>query len=203
MWKITTMTSRLEEFKQRKAKFEHEIAKEGKSMLKEVFDNVFSSCPKLVAIRWKQFTPNYQDGDPCYFSMHGFGYHIAGLDANKKVVKTYDNKSYSTHVFEPYEEDEDEEYDIDEDEDAVIEKVLAKANPKEGFISSYALRNSKMDPLPEGFVPENWDDITKSINAFEKEVQDCSDIFKSAFGDDSKVTATREGFKVEHYDEHY
>ena len=35
--------------------------------LKEAFKEVFEKHPSLYSISWRQYTPYFNDGDPCYF----------------------------------------------------------------------------------------------------------------------------------------
>lgn len=45
---------------------------EGKSALKEAFREFFDDCPEVAAINWTQYTPYWNDGEPCYFSVQDF-----------------------------------------------------------------------------------------------------------------------------------
>ena len=51
----------------KKAEFQKELTEFGKAALSEEFKKVFDAHPDLKAIRWRQYTPYFNDGDPCTF----------------------------------------------------------------------------------------------------------------------------------------
>lgn len=62
--------SKIEELK---TQFEAAVARmkdEGESALKECFADLFTRFPKVSAVRWTQYTPYFNDGDTCEFSVH-------------------------------------------------------------------------------------------------------------------------------------
>ncbi len=46
------------------------LKEEGAEALKEVLREFFAKFPEARAIRWRQYTPYFNDGDPCNFSVH-------------------------------------------------------------------------------------------------------------------------------------
>lgn len=42
----------------------------GERVLKEGANELFEQYPKLKSFSWTQYTPFFNDGDPCYFSAH-------------------------------------------------------------------------------------------------------------------------------------
>lgn len=56
----------------KKKAFEEELQANGKEALSEEFKKVFEAHQDLVAIRWRQYTPYFNDGDACRFSVHDF-----------------------------------------------------------------------------------------------------------------------------------
>lgn len=56
-----------------KAKVEalkNEARKEGKKALAAEFQKFFETYPLVESVRWTQYTPYFNDGDPCTFSRH-------------------------------------------------------------------------------------------------------------------------------------
>ena len=45
---------------------------ETQGALKEAFKELFEAHPELSAVRWTQYTPYFNDGDACVFSVHGW-----------------------------------------------------------------------------------------------------------------------------------
>lgn len=37
--------------------------------LKEIFTIFFNENPKIASVQWKQYTPGFNDGDPCLFKL--------------------------------------------------------------------------------------------------------------------------------------
>lgn len=54
----------------KKKAFEEELQANGKEALSEEFKKVFDAHPDLVAIRWWQYTPYFNDGSPCTFRLN-------------------------------------------------------------------------------------------------------------------------------------
>jgi len=55
------------------------IQAEGEQAVKELVKTFFeASQGKFDAIRWRQYTPYFNDGDPCVFNLHGVYFREAG-----------------------------------------------------------------------------------------------------------------------------
>jgi hypothetical protein len=70
----------IEQFRQKQAELAKEIAEHGKSALLEGFKALFEAHPGLHAVRWKQYTPYFNDGEPCTFDVHDRRFRAEGLD---------------------------------------------------------------------------------------------------------------------------
>ncbi len=53
-----------------KAELQEVAKREGKVSVAQVFSDAFAKFPEVKAVRWKQGAPSFNDGDPCYFSVH-------------------------------------------------------------------------------------------------------------------------------------
>lgn len=47
-----------------------EAAKLAKACLYKELVTLFAEYPEVVAVRWRQYTPSFNDGDPCTFTCH-------------------------------------------------------------------------------------------------------------------------------------
>ena len=47
-----------------------QLQAEGEAALREVFKDFFAEFPVVTAIRWAQYTPYFNDGEACVFSVH-------------------------------------------------------------------------------------------------------------------------------------
>lgn len=53
----------------KQAEVKKEIKENGKEALKEAFAAFFDKNPQCKALRWRQYTPYFNDGDSCTFSV--------------------------------------------------------------------------------------------------------------------------------------
>lgn len=44
------------------------LKKDGRALLKGAFAKIFEEHPKVAAFKWHQYTPGFNDGDPCRFT---------------------------------------------------------------------------------------------------------------------------------------
>lgn len=58
---------------------EAKIAKQAKQAIKETFSNFFTAHPEVEAIKWAQYTPNWNDGDVCTFHVYDFNIKLDGM----------------------------------------------------------------------------------------------------------------------------
>lgn len=49
-----------------------EIRTLGTSIVSDAFRNFFARYPEVVEVRWRQYTPYFNDGDPCTFRANDF-----------------------------------------------------------------------------------------------------------------------------------
>lgn len=47
-----------------------QLQAESEAALREVFKDFFAKFPMVTAIRWTQYTPYFNDGEACVFSVH-------------------------------------------------------------------------------------------------------------------------------------
>jgi predicted SnoaL-like aldol condensation-catalyzing enzyme len=57
-----------------KTKYETAVSKHGKKALAQLFKEFFEAAPEVDAVKWTQYTPHFNDGDACTFSVHEFEY---------------------------------------------------------------------------------------------------------------------------------
>lgn len=64
--------SKLESLKKLKTEYFEKMKRDGEAALKEAFTELFDKYPELESVTWAQYTPYFNDGDACTFSVHGF-----------------------------------------------------------------------------------------------------------------------------------
>ena len=65
------MATTIAELVQMKVNYENTVKAEGKRLLAESFKEFFVKHPEVKAIQWSQYTPYFNDGEECRFSVHG------------------------------------------------------------------------------------------------------------------------------------
>jgi hypothetical protein len=53
-----------------KARFETQVKEQGKELLHKHFTEYFEANPEVEAVKWAQYTPYFNDGEPCEFTVH-------------------------------------------------------------------------------------------------------------------------------------
>jgi hypothetical protein len=64
------MLEQFENLQQEFAELEKRMQERGKEVFASVSKEVFEKDPKLVSFSWTQYTPYFNDGDECVFSVH-------------------------------------------------------------------------------------------------------------------------------------
>jgi hypothetical protein len=62
-----------------KKAYERAIQDDGKRLLGEAFKELFARHPKIIGVRWEQYTPYFNDGSPCTFGVRDFRYRFEGM----------------------------------------------------------------------------------------------------------------------------
>lgn len=137
---------------------------------------------EVVAVRWRQYTPYFNDGDPCTFSAYGFGVKLVG---GAEEAGDYEDGFYN--VYPSY--------------------------PDDYWQTHYRWRN-EAGKLPEDVRDARWEpyelegdklprlELQKAVLVLNEAIEGGAHyaILRHLFGDPAEVTATREGYNVEHYD---
>lgn len=71
------MFEKLNALKAIHAKAMEQLKADGEAALKAALAEFFAAHPEAVAIAWRQYTPYFNDGDACTFSVHEPGVKLA------------------------------------------------------------------------------------------------------------------------------
>lgn len=63
------MNESLEKIKQAKKDYQEQMKKEGESAIKLALKDFLANNPEVEILRWAQYTPYFNDGDPCIFGV--------------------------------------------------------------------------------------------------------------------------------------
>ena len=67
-----------------------ELVKDGRASMRELFRTVFDAHPEIAAFRWRQYTPYFNDGEPCRFGR----YEVEAQLANSEDESFSEDWSY-------------------------------------------------------------------------------------------------------------
>lgn len=161
----------------------------------ETFDSatadLFSDFPRLKAITWSQYTPYFNDGDPCVF----------GVNTPQFIVDITEDNSV----------DVDEEFarEVIQDEDTDGERVI---NLDEWSVKNY---NGERDQNDDFWLKYYKDKYERSVavmgedtlNALAKRameihrlIENSEEALEQRFGDGVMVVVTKDGVETEEYD---
>lgn len=81
----------LEEYFKIKEEMRQRLKAEGISIVTRELEKFFDAVPQCIALRWRQYTPFFNDGDPCVFSVNGPEFEFQGDEAwVKEMMKDVD-----------------------------------------------------------------------------------------------------------------
>jgi len=88
----------IEKYSEAKKAFQTEAA----GLLKEEFKEFFKKVPEVKVIKWTQYTPYFNDGDTCEFSVHGIVFSNAEGDEifNVSTWGEYEGEQEGIFAFE-------------------------------------------------------------------------------------------------------
>ena len=79
---MTQPTLSIDSLRTMKRNFSDAIRQHGKEVLGAAFKAFFDAHPEVEAIRWTQYTPYFNDGDACVFSVNDFTYRTTDPQAS-------------------------------------------------------------------------------------------------------------------------
>lgn len=178
------MNTTLNDLLKMKEEFDRRIEKEGKNILKATFSDFFSSHPEIRSIVWTQYTPYFNDGEACVFSINDFEFI---LDMDSALVSDDVKKLYE-HVADEY----DGNYAYGEADARPIFRTLAgKHHYDKEQLKSLRLESRKLTDAEKKLVQD--------CNELESTCFKIKDLLSVAFGDHVVITATSKGFDVSEF----
>jgi len=145
---------------------------QAQNLFKEITKEFFEKNPGITAFKWAQYTPYFNDGDTCEF----------GVNAPTFTNLPEDQLNMLTPWGEYDEDDEEDEYWATDNIGWVLESD-----------SQYYTKMKAKIKKTQGIDLESVKYIGNLIESREME-----SIMLAMFGDHVTVTATRDGFDVDH-----
>ena len=155
----------------------------GEEKFIELLDAVFAANERVAALGWYQYTPSFNDGDPC----------VSPVGTERLIVfdEVPHSINYDTVIF-----DEDEYEEVYPGDDPRVTTVRDLRGP-----GAYETRNGKWDWYPEN-PDAPIDPLYTAGNAFYNALDGghFDHLIQEHFGDGSQIIATRDGFDVGYYE---
>jgi hypothetical protein len=170
-----------DELKEMKATYDRKLQQEGEAAVKDAFKDLFDKFPEVRSVVWSQYTPYFNDGDVCYFSVHEFDVNLGTDDSIKEEIEAKKQEMKAAADAGEYKTAQQIKNQVDKLMDR-LGGSEEEYNYGEGI---YSLRRSKNPREVE---------IAEAVRALQRELP--SDVLESVFGDHAKIVATRQGFKV-------
>lgn len=145
-------TEELDALKTRMAELEKEMQEAGGRFFKNAAQDLFDQFPELEQFSWTQYTPYFNDGDTCYFSVHSD--YPQGIVNGEEVEL---NKSYGTWdaVNRVYVPKTESELTVADRIGAVLPDLLA-AIPEDAMEKMFG-DHVKVTVTREGIIVEDYD----------------------------------------------
>lgn len=160
---------------QTKAAFEaarQKLNEDFKQSIATIFQSFFAANPEVYAFAWTQYTPYFNDGEPCEFGVN----EIYAYNDTEEVREAIQNGDRSGIFWgELGTEDDETDYVV---------------NTRDRTYDHHA---RKMVPVELEQYEQNTADLIRALNDF-------NDEFQYAFGDHVSVLVTRDGIDVEEFD---
>lgn len=159
MSNLDTLVGEVREFeKKRKA-----VSKTAVPIIKAELKAFLEAHPEVDALRWQQYVPGFNDGDPCTFSL---------CDLQLRLLETEEEQEDSEEDAEAEEDDEYEDEDSDEEWiDACSTEQIENKKLKAAF-KKFSDRFAELEPILEEAFGSNAQ-ITATRKKITVEDYDC------------------------------
>jgi hypothetical protein len=106
MDKNTAAMTKIEELIALKKRYENELKMNAQAAMNEVFKNFFDDNPNVLAFYWTQYTPYFNDGEACEFSVGEFMFStVDNLDVD--VDEEIDDMNFHSTYAHKYSKNKD------------------------------------------------------------------------------------------------
>lgn len=194
-----------------------EMSNKSEGLIEAVAKQFLDKCPEVTGIHWTQYTPYFNDGDTCEFSVKEYFFHILDdeddeIDPSNESTELYtqvdlDNALMKLEVAKAYVADPQAW------RNSYIKEWQAKHGRNYPFSNSNHLRpypntiegaQERIDQIKknlETYGPEVAQRITEEFKVFTSAMSKIpDDIMQAVFGDHVSVVINRNGITIDEYD---
>lgn len=161
-----------------------QMQEEAKKVFKVGANELFERYPDMVSFSWRQYTPYFNDGEPCEFGVR------TSSDSINITLRSEDSEEY---YYCRNCDLEIEYFFRDETHTARCNKCAWKLDARTRELGEQEEIDSW--ELPDGDPKEQWfEDVSDFLETFTE------DDMRNMFGDHARIVASRQGVEVEHYE---
>lgn len=171
----------------------------------EAFQKLTKVVPEITRLSWTQYTPHWNDGEACYFSVHEWFYDA---EINGQFFEgEYEGGHFDyLHTDEEIEKLKEQIAIANEEYKKKLEEYIIKGTTltRWGEPINYAKYKEetlkKALELREIYSSERIVEINSALEEFNSLFKSIpSEIFEQIFGDHTKVIITNSGVKIDEY----
>ena len=153
-----------------------QVSEKIKNSMNGMFKEFFKNNPEFVYVTWTQYTPYFNDGEACEFSVHDKWF------VTKKSLARY--------------------HDIDENsEDFEDMEFITGWAAEEAAVYMSSYSDTGKDTFIEDYGPERGPVVYEEARRLEKILDQIpEEIYLDAFGDHSQITISANGISVDEAD---
>jgi hypothetical protein len=170
-----------DELKAMKEAYDRKLQHEGQAAVKDAFKDLFDKFPEARSISWRQYTPYFCDGDPCYFGVHEFDVSLGTDETLKEQIKELKAETVKAAKAADYKKAQALKEQVEQ-----LEDRLNDEEEEYGYGESLYSLASSTDPREVA--------LAEAVRVLKRELPD--DVLESVFGDHVQIVATREGFNT-------
>jgi hypothetical protein len=159
------MEEMIAEIKEKQAeikRLQKELQERSSEIFLSSFKKLFEETPKLQSFGWTQYTPYFNDGDTCYFSVHTDYLYVNGdyQDSanwiNEKKVISWGTYNRDKRIYEGRIEEDNPEYDKELSEAVDKVRTFLKLFDKNFYQSQFG-DHTLVTVTPNGIETEEYE----------------------------------------------
>lgn len=208
---LKALEANFKELNQKIAEVQKEMREKSTGYIELAAQSVFENCPEVESIFWTQYTPYFNDGEACEFSVNEIYF---ALEGDEEVDDYEGSIIYTAENLEKAKKDLENVLNYEKDPNAWIEQYKTDYYNRIGRVWSGSWQPSpypstseaaqeRVDEIQEflnKYGADQLDKINSSIDGFRNVVNSIQDdIMQSLFGDHVKITLTRDGMEIDEY----
>ena len=183
-----------------------------KPLIEAATQQLFKSCPELESVFWHQYTPYFNDGESCEFSVHEPYFTLVGDVDYDSYEGSY---LYTAEDLERAKTQLQDVTEYETDKEAWVAKKEAEYEQRTGQKYPYTNYNllrpyqslvsvqeeiAVIQASLAKYPPESVDRINKSFIVFANALSNIpEEIMRTVYGDHVRVSIDRSGTTVEDY----